>query len=522
MNTFLQRHAPSVTGMLSGFDRVRFRGTLRLLANVGGMGAFLAYMGVLLKDFKQYVQDVTQQIRDATEAAADLAGRPLRFVSSPSVSKEDIARGIAERDGIRQGLICVLSAVEVLWSYDIHRNRRTRMLDLVPARRKCLHYYHYFIHPRMGFMHARLATWFPLTVHVCINGREWLARQMDHAGIGYQRRDNCFTRIDDLPRAQELFHDQLRTDWPSMLNEIAQRVNPVHEPIFARRPLDYYWSADESEWASDVMFKSPMMLAGLYPSLVRHGMQTLGSRDVMRFLGKRVPNAGGIDGSFKGEVVTDLKKRIEGVRVKHRVKRNAIKMYDKQGSVLRVETTLNDARDLKVYRPKEGDGPDAPKRWRPMRKGVADLHRRAEVCQAANERYLDSLAGIEATTPLGQLAAKVCRPVRWKSRRARALNPLCMDDARLLEAVSRGEFTVNGFRNRDLRPLLYGNAPASKKTLRRQAGAVTRKLRLLRAHGLIRKIPHTHRYQLTDKGRTTLTALLTARQADTIALAKAA
>lgn len=437
---------------------------------------------------------MTQQVRNATEAVAESAGRPLRFVNSPSVSKEDIARGIAERDGISQGLICVLSAVEVLWSYDIHRNRRTRMLDLVPASRKCLHYYHYFIHPQLGFMHARLATWFPLTVHVCINGREWLAGQMDRAGIDYVRRDNCFTRIDDLPRAQALLHDQLRTDW----------------------------SADESEWASDVMFKSPAMLAGLYPTLVRHGMQTLGSRDVMRFLGKRVPNAGGIDKSFKGEVVTDLKERAEGVRVKHRVKRNAIKMYDKQGSVLRVETTLNDARDLKVYRPKEGDGPDAPKRWRPMRKGVADLHRRAEVCQAANERYFNSLASVGQTTPLGQLAAKVCRPVRWKSRRARALNPLCMDDARLLEAVSRGEFAVHGFRNRDLRPLLHGSAPASKVSLRRQAGAVTRKLRLLRAHGLIRKIPRTHRYQLTAKGQTTITALLTARQADTVALAKAA
>jgi hypothetical protein len=319
-----------------------------------------------------------------------------------------------------------------------------------------------------------------------------------------------------------LFHDQLRTDWPAMLNAIARQANPVHEQLFARRPLDYYWSADESEWASDIMFKSPAALGRLYPTLVRHGMQTLSSRDVMRFLGKRVPSAGGIDKSFKGEVVTDLKERAEGVRVKHRVKRNAIKMYDKQGSVLRVETTLNDARDLKVYRPREGDGPDAPKRWRPMRKGVADLHRRAEVCQAANDRYFNSLASAGATTPLGQLAAKVCRPVRWKARRARALNPLCMDDARLLEAVSRGEFAVHGFRNRDLMPLLHGSAPASQKSLRRQAGAVTRKLRLLRAHGLIRKIPRTHRYQLTAKGQTTLTARLTARQADTVALAKAA
>ncbi len=96
------------------------------------------------------------------------------------------------------------------------------------------------------------------------------------------------------------------------------------------------------------------------------------------------------------------------------------------------------------------------------------------------------------------------------------------DDARLLEAVSRGEFALTGFRNRDLRTLLHGNATTSKKEQRRQAGAITRKLRLLRAHGLIRKIARTHRYQLSDKGRATIMALMTARQANTATLAKAA
>jgi hypothetical protein len=524
MNTFLQRHAGSVTGMISGLDRVRFRGTLRLLANAGGMGAFLAYMGVLLKDFKQYVQDVTEQIRSATVALAKAAGRPLVFLSSPSVSKEDMARRIAQRDGLRQGLICVLSATEVLWSYDIRRNRRTGMLDLVPASRKCLHYYHYFLHPQLGFLHARLATWFPLGMHVCINGREWLGRQMQQAGIGHQRRDNCFTHIDDVAAAQELLTGQLRTDWPALLNGIARQVNPVHEQLFAKLPVPYYWSADQSEWASDVMFTSPAALAKVYPGLVRHGIQTLGSRDVMRFLGKRVPAGGGIDKSFTGEVVSDLAERVEGVRVKHRVKANAIKMYDKQGSVLRVETTLNDARDLKVYRPKEGEEnrAGAPKRWRPLRKGVADMHRRAEVCQAANERYLEALAQAADTTPLGELAAGVCRPVRRQGRRARALNPLNLQDARLLEAVGRGEFAINGFRNRDLRAVLCGAAPRDPRQRRRQSAMITRKLRMLRAHGLIRKLPRTHRYQLTDKGRRTITALLTARQADTATLAKAA
>ena len=521
MNGFLQRHAGSVTGMLSGFDRVRFRGTLRLVANAAGMNAFLRYVGVLLKDFKQYVLEVTDQVRRATEELAAAAKRPVLYLPSPSTCKEDVARQMAQRDGITEGLICVLSAVEVLWSYDIHRDRQAKMLKLVPASRKCLHYYHYFIHPRLGFMHARLATWFPFTLHLCINGREWLGRQLQEAGIDHARQDNCFTQIADLPRAQELFDTQLETDWPAMLDAIARQVNPVHQKIFARRPLDYYWSAEESEWASDVMFKSRPALSAIYPSLVRHGMLSLGSRDVMRFLGKQVPLGGGINRRFSGEVVSDVRERSEGVRVKHRIRNNSVKMYDK-GSVLRVETTINDPHDLRVYRPKEGDAEDAPKQWRYMRKGVADLHRRAQVCQKANERYLESLASAAHTVTLGELSRKVCRPARWNKRRVRALNPFSADDASLLEAVNRGEFTLNGFRNRDLRTILYPSAGKDKTEQRKSAAAVTRKLLLLRAHGLIHKVPKSHRYRLSAQGRTIITALLAARRANPATLAKAA
>lgn len=285
--------------------------------------------------------------------------------------------------------------------------------------------------------------------------------------------------------------------------------------------MPYYWSVEQSEWASDVMFRSAAALAALYPRLIRHGMQHLGSVDVMRFLGRKVPAHNGRYGTFQGEVVSDLKERPEGMRIKHRVNRNWIKMYDKQGSVLRIETTLNDARDMKVYRPKEGD-PRGPKEWRYLRKGVADLHRRAQVSQAANERYLEALAAVEQTRALGELAAGLCRPVTWNGRRVRALNPLSSEDARLLESINRGEFTLNGFRNRDLQGLLYGSSPADPQEARRRSAAVTRKLRLLRAHGLIRKVQKTHRYLLTAAGARTITALLAAKAANTAKLVAAA
>ena len=157
-----------------------------------------------------------------------------------------------------------------------------------------------------------------------------------------------------------------------------------------------------------------------------------------------------------------------------------------------------------------------------MRKGVADLHRRAQVSRKATERYAESLATIADKTPLGEIAEKLSRPVPWKGKRVRSLNLFAPEDTALVEAVSRGEYLVNGFRNRDLRGILYQAEAESVQEARRRSAAVTRKLRLLRAHGLIEKIPKTHRYKVSTAGRSALTAILTARQADTAKLAAAA
>ena len=143
------------------------------------------------------------------------------------------------------------------------------------------------------------------------------------------------------------------------------------------------------------------------------------------------------------------------------------------------------------------------------------------ICRAANTRYLHALAAVEETQPLNQLVQGLCGPVRSKGRRWRALNPWSAQDGALLEAINRGEFALNGLRNRDLRALLYPRH-APQQPQRRQAARVTRRLALLRAHGILRKVPHTHRYQLTHRGRVTVTALLTARNANIQQLEKLA
>lgn len=501
MKRFLTRFADQVLGVLNGFDRLILRGVLYPVAVVSGMRHFLRSQGVLLKDFAPYVLEASETVKAASAAAAVAAGRPLRYLRSPKTDKAALAQQIAQEDGITQGLIAVLRCVEVCKSYTVRGNRATHKKELVLEPRKCLYYYHYLIDPLFGFMNARIQTWFPFNIQVCLNGREYLARALDREGLRYERRENCFAWIEDLPRAQELMDQLLRTSWPDELGRFARLVNPAHAALFGSYRTEYYWTGHETEWASDLMFRDAADLAALSAPLARHGVAILGSRDVLHFLGRK------LTGSLRAEVTSHLKRRPEGVRVLHSVGHNSVKAYDKQGTVLRVETTINNPRDFKVFRPKEG-APEGERSWQKMRKGVADLHRRAQVSQAANERYLDTLASLDTSTPVGELARDICRPKRWKGQPVRALRPWSDEDHALCAAVLRGEFALNGFRNRDLQALLYDGPPASPEEQRRRRAAVTRRLRLLRAHGLIQKVSRTHRYVLTRKGRDTLVPIM--------------
>ena len=292
---------------------------------------------------------------------------------------------------------------------------------------------------------------------------------------------------------------QVQAAWPDLLNGIARSLNPLHEAMFRPFPIDYYWSTYQSEWATDILFRDAAPLARLYPKLVHHGLTTFLSPDVMRFLGRNIPPTGKLPPRLKAEVTSDVKRRPEGVRIKHRLGRELDQ--DVHGMTRaraaccgsRPRSTTRRVQDL----PYPGGQARGTMSWHRMRKGIADLHRRAEVSQAANNRYLQALASVEDTTPLGELAARLCQPARRNGRQVRCTQPSCPRRCQPARCDQPGEFTLNGFRNRDLRPLLFPNSAASKHEQRRQAAAVTRRLALLRAHRLINKVPGTHRYLLS-------------------------
>ena len=525
MQQFIAKHPDQISGVLSGFDRLVFRGTLRSIAYARGMNQYLWNNNVLLKEFGSHVEQVSRRLKTASLAEVVAAGRPVRYLASSADSKEDIARRIAAQDGVTAGPVCVLTCVEPCRSFEIYRNRETKHLELQPRVRKCLFLYHYTIHPVFGFLNARIQTWFPFSIQICMNGREWLAHQMDTLGLAYARHDNCFPWIEDWQQAQHLMDEQLKVDWPTLLNGIAETLNPIHDEIFRAHPTAYYWSTFQSEWAIDLSFRTAAELQRLYPRLLQHAMTTFGSTDIMRFLGRHIPLSGAVPKRFAGQIVSDLRERHEGVRIKHRLNDNSVKLYDKAftvlGNILRAEGTINNVIDFRVYRPKESDS-EGRLAWRPLRRGIADLHRRAEVSRKAAERYLDALASVEDDTTLDEVLHRLGQPRYWHGRRVRALQPFAPDDRELIQTISRGEFTINGIRNRDLQRLYFNQPPTTPAEARRRSAWASRKLRLLRAHGLIYKVTGTHRYHLTKAGRIATTAILTALRSSVRQLTAAA
>ena len=497
-----------IMGAIRGLDRIRFRGTLRWLANESGMRTFLSSQRILFKDFKQWAEGLTFSIRESCHNYADQLGIETRYLRSGAVDKEKLARGIAKQRGITTGPICLLSVVEQCISPTVKGNRATKKLELKMVPRKCIWLYHYFNHPEFGFGHVRLQSWLPFNIFICLNGRHWLERQLIKHNIAYVKDGNCFPWIEDIEAAQGLMNKQLETSWSDMLNGLVTEAYPDLYSLLPLRP-DYYWSADETEWATDIMFNSTEALDSLYPSLIHHAMRVSDSPAVMRYFGRRDNR-----GRAPEEIVSDYRRRYEGIRIKHWKNRNSVKMYNKSGSILRIETTITNTRDFKVYRHPDDDT-NRPASWQKMRKGVSDLHRRCEVSDKCNERYSDALAAGQVEEKLKEVIAPACNRLKKKGKTYRGLNPWQEEDYKLLTFLAKGEHAISGFRNKDLRKWLYPESSKSaKEEQKRYSGRTTRRIKLLRMHGLVKKVAKENRYMLTAKGQKFAGALMSASVID--------
>jgi hypothetical protein len=492
----------NVVGVLTGWDRLVFRGSIPLLNYLDAMLIFLRRIGVLLKDYSEWALALSKELKEACLVEAERLDRPVIYLGSAGGRKDELARQILAEQPVAEGLVCVLTCLEPCRTFRVRGNRQTHRLELRNERSKCLHVYKYWVDRQFGFMGARLQSWLPCETQVWINGREWLARRLDRKGIAYRRHDNCFPWIEDFPAAQRLFNQMQRTQWIRGLNRILSRLCPEYTKRLDGHAC--YWTAFQTEWATDVCFDSRETLRDLYRPLVRGAITALGCDDVLRFLKKRA--------DFGGEVDSNFRRREEGVRVKHYAGGNSVKAYDKAETVLRIESTINQPGQFRVYRAKQGDE-QGPKAWRPLRKTVVDLHRRAQVSQQINNRYEQALASLDTTREVIDLVAPICRPIRRKGIRYRGLRPWSEEDRCLLKAISRADYLPAGFTNRHIAGDLYPGKRGDKRQRARIASRVSYRLRLLRCHGLIRKVKNQRRYQVTTRGRQILPAILATQHA---------
>jgi hypothetical protein len=514
MKAFLQRFALLVSGVLQGFDRLVFRGKLVQLYCPDGMHTLLALNHVQRSEFKSFAAGVTTKLLAASLVSRAKELQRFRYLNSSNVSKEETAREFAAQHQVQEGLVCVLQCVEPCWTFDKVKNAEG-CWEIRGERGKCSHLYHYYIHPQFGWMYVRLQMWFPFEIQVGINGREWLARQMDRAGLKYERSENKFLWIEDWQRAQQLLDEQAQTDWVRELNALQKQVQPLHPRHLGPMRVPYNWTVFQSEWATDVAFHSEAALQPRFDRWLRQSFLSHGSIDVLRFLGRseRISKQGSL------HVETSFYDRFDGKRIKHWVDENSLKLYSHY-NVLRSEMTINNAEKIKVFRRSQND-PKWPPMWRPLRRGVVDLPHRAEVGQKANERYLDALASLAETKSVQELAEPLTRRVPQPQgkaatppRQVRGLNPLAAEDAALLAAISDPKWMIQGLRNRDVVTALYHNEATDAKERRCRSSHVTHLLRLLRAHGLLEKISGTHRYQIPAEAGIKIQTLLAVRNAN--------
>ena len=505
MNVFVAKFRDVIKGMLTGFDRIVFKGSILPLAHAAGAMSFCLARGIRNKDFKRWAMDQTALVVDAAQRyAVEHGGRGIQPIVYSKTRKEDLAHKRQQELGKDSGLIGVWSAVESCWSYRAQYSAQAGHPLLRKEWMKCKHLYFYFDHPRYGFMNIRLQTWFPYHIQIALNGREWLRRSLEKAGADFVVRGNKFVHIDDYARAQRLLDRQLDTRWERLLQGFLADAFPAREAILGPH-LSYYWTLWESEWATDLLFPSPKDIAPLADSLLRHAFMAGTADRVLRYLDRPLKRDGTPRADLDHEVTSRLQDFHDGLRVRHWVDTNSVKAYNEL-NVFRVEMTMNQPGMFRVHRHTQGQLRTEPKRLLPLRKGVADIAIRSQVSQDVNNRFMDHLAAARSETPLRDLLDDVVKPFTKEGRRVRALNPTGKDRA-LLQALDDPTWCISGLANGALRAKLSAAHGYKDKTEKQLSAKISRQLRLLRDHGLIRKLPRQKRYLVTAKGRELATAI---------------
>ncbi len=492
MNNIIERHADEISFSLSCYDRVVITGNLVDIGYAKGASSWLYSRNIRIFDFPKWAEGLRDALRENTQAVAESHGLEIDFIRKKNFRKEERIKTIIEERGAHPGLVHIFSAMEPCPAYQPWHDKKTHKTFLKGTSGKCLHYYFYFILPELGLCYLRVPTWAPFRLQFYFNGHNELARKLDKNGIGYKMLDNAFIKLEDPEAAQKLA-DAMR---PDRLHKLLDKVVQTYCPIAKQFSSGYHWSLMQVEYATDIVFKRQQYLAPLYDEWIRTATHAVNADDIATFLGRK------LHGNYEGEMGNSFHTRIQGTRIKHHMGKASIKMYDKHSIMLRIETTTNDVTFFKHYREVEHRDGSTSLKFAPMKKSIYSLKALVKLMHDANRRYIKFLGAIDDPTNGIKRLHKVTKPVRDDKRSYRGFNLFDGDDLDLFRVLLRGEFTISGFKNGDVRKHL-----GAKST-----GQVSTIIRRLRKHGIIKKARHCYKYYLTSFGRLVTSTALKLRE----------
>jgi len=481
-----ERYRERLVGVLSCYDRIIITGTLPGACYAAGMTSFLYSRGIRIFDYARFAEPLRESIRAAAEAAATAAGAAMQHVNKAHIRKEDVVAAVLKERGDQPGLVHIISAMEACESYRPWHDKRTGQTFLKPDAGKCLHYYFYFIDEQLGLCYLRVPTWCPFRLQFYCNGHAWLARKLNAAGIDFSVADNAYVRVADLERAQALSDALKPVELHRRLDRYAKRFCPVHD-VFGQ---DYHWSLMQVEYATDLIFRSEVALKPLYEQLAREAVLAVKAEQVANFLGKKLTP------QLAQEIGSRFATRIEGTCIKHRFGKTGVKMYDKFGRVLRLETTTNDVSFFKHHRKVEHRDRHTTRELAPLKRTIYSLIDLREILLGCNRRYLEFLSALADTSSGERDLVRLTEPQSEGERTIKGLNFFARTEQRLLRALQRPEFNIHGLRRADLKPWLP----------ELNASRLSRQLHRLHALGLIKRVTHSYRYYLTRLGRAAIAA----------------
>ena len=345
-------------------------------------------------------------------------------------------------------------------------------------------------------MYLKIQTWFPYNVQIYINGHEYLSKILDKNNIKYEMYNNSFSYIEDFDKAQELANNILNQKLSDSFDGIVKQINNLLPNIEEKLNHSYYWCIDQCEFATDINFKSRENLSIFYKKLVETSFFTFSSEDIYSFFGRNISR---IHNFTKGEIVSDLRNRYQGYRIKFKINNNQVKMYDK-GNNLRIEVTINNPKDFKVMKEKEviveHQKLETIKQWVPMGKSITNLYRYVEIGKSITKRYMDALPEIDTDTIHVNELKEISSKKEIDGRTYSAFNILSNETLTILKVIANGKYLINGFTNKMIRKEIFETSE-SKYIINK----TTRLLSKLKAHGIIKKVAKKNKYYLTTKGR---------------------